>query len=437
MNKTTSLALRDFLLFACLFALVTIYANWMFFTGDESLAAFIPPFNPQHNRSMQTHLGYEYLNLANAVYEGRGFSDPFEDSTGPSSWAPPLLVYLMAAVLCLTEGSVESLATVFFGGQILVLALVATIALSAGRNLGNPWASLLSIAIVMTVNFKWLFQITHDSVFQMFWVSLTVAGLWYWKTPPDRVGFTIGWGIIGGWAALAGPAAGFAWAVGTTLVWGLKQWKSVLIAAATSMFVVAPWVTYQYQRLGKFMPIKSNSAFELYQSQVVLPDGLIFEEVFRLHPASANSEEGQRYREIGEIAYLEEKKIQGWNAIVADPNSYIRKTTNRLLAASVWLNCETKVEKEATLFGVARFFAIFPFLGLLALAYRVPHYKPWVLPAIVCYAAYLMPYVLVSYYERYGVAVTLPRILLTTWFLIVVKERFCNGLVVKDISSGK
>jgi hypothetical protein len=190
------------------------------------------------------------------------------------------------------------------------------------------------------------------------------------------------------------------------------------------MVVVAPWVTFQTIRLGKFAPIKSNTAYELYQSQVVLPDGLMSEKAFSLHPYHANSAESKRYRELGETAYLEEKKIQARQAIVDDPWGYISKTSRRFLAVTVWMDSELIIDREAILFKVAQVFATFPFLGLLALIYRLPNNKDWVLPTIGCYVAYLLPYVLISYYERYGVPLTLPRILLTMWLLIVVKERF-------------
>ena len=422
MKKQTRLRLEDFLIFTCIFALVTVYANWMFFTGDSGLAGLIPPFVPFYNNNGQTHLGGEYFSLANAVYEGRGFSDPFGDPTGPSGWSPPILVFGMAAILFLVGGSKIALTTVFLFGQVPVLAFTATASLHLGSRLKNAWAGLLATAIVMMVNFKWIFQVTHDSVFQMFWVNVIVIGLWRFNRPPKRISHIIAWGAVGGLCALAGPAAGLTWAVGTSVTWGVKNWKSIAIVAVTSVFVVSPWVGYQGIRLGKFTPIKSNAAFELYQAQCVLPDGLLTERAYPLHPYHAQSDEGERYREIGEVAYLEEKKDEALKSISDNPGSYLRKTANRFLATTLLLNSETDHERETWCFLFAQFLVPFPFLGLICLIFKPPANSKWVLPAVACFIAYLLPYIFISYYERYGIGVTLPRILLTMHFLIVLKD---------------
>ena len=50
----------------------------------------------------------------------------------------------------------------------------------------------------------------------------------------------------------------------------------------------------------------------------------------------------------------------------------------------------------------------------------------WMLPTILCFAFYLLPYMGISYYERYGVPVTLPRILFIFWLLYQVKLYFMS-----------
>ena len=98
--QNKKLFFEDLLLFAALFSLITLYGSWAWFTGDQSAAAFIPPFMSGYNMSGQSHLGGEYLNIARSVYEGDGLSNPFGDKTGPTGWSPPGLVYLMAFWQC-------------------------------------------------------------------------------------------------------------------------------------------------------------------------------------------------------------------------------------------------------------------------------------------------------------------------------------------------
>src|SRR5690606_33567784 len=44
------------------------------------------------------HLGAEYYSIALALNDGRGFSDPFGEPTGPTAWMPPLYPVFMAVL---------------------------------------------------------------------------------------------------------------------------------------------------------------------------------------------------------------------------------------------------------------------------------------------------------------------------------------------------
>ena len=169
------------------------------------MSAFIPPFVPGYNMGGQEHMGGEYYNIAEAIYEGRGYSDPFEDETGATGWSPPVLTYLMAAGLSLVGGSRDSLTVCFFGMQICVLAFTITILLSVADSLKQRRLALLAAVIVVVPNFQWLFQRTHDCVFQMFWIDLILLGLWVWRFPPAQTWKTIAWGFFGGLCALCSP----------------------------------------------------------------------------------------------------------------------------------------------------------------------------------------------------------------------------------------
>ena len=195
-------------------------------------------------RAEQTELGYEYFNIANAIYQGRGFSDPFGAPTGATGWSPPILPYVISGMLWVCNGSRDGAAICFLSMHVFVLSLTGTIALNIGRRFKATWLAAIAIAIGMMPNFGWIFQKTHDSVFQMFWVNLIFLGLWFWRVPPKKTSSIIGWGIFGGLCALAGPAAGLTWAAGTACLWGFRYWKLVACIGLISALTVAPWVTY-------------------------------------------------------------------------------------------------------------------------------------------------------------------------------------------------
>ena len=213
-------AVENFVLLIPLFTLLTVYGNWAWFTGDESLSAYIPPFEAGYNIGGQEHLGGEYYNIAEAIYDGRGYSDPFGDETGATGWSPPVLPYLMSVGLRLVGGSKGALTVCFFGMQACVLALTTTIFLSFADFFKQSNLALIAVVIVVVPNFKWMFQLTHDCVFQMLWIDLILLGLWAWRFPLDQTWKTIVWGFFGGLCALCSPIVGFAWAATTVATWG-------------------------------------------------------------------------------------------------------------------------------------------------------------------------------------------------------------------------
>ena len=215
----TRLSLEDFAMLVVVLALITVYANWAWLSSDFGMSAYIPPFAPGYNRMEQTHLGAECFNVAKSITQGHGFSHPFGDSTGPTGWVSPMLPYWMACGLWCVNGSREALTVLVLAMQILVLALTGTICLAVGRRMQSTSLALVAIAIVLCTNFKWMFQVTHDCVFQMLWVDVIFLGLWCFPTPCRRVSGLLGWGCVGGLCALAGPAAGGTFAIGTTIRW--------------------------------------------------------------------------------------------------------------------------------------------------------------------------------------------------------------------------
>ena len=140
------------------------------------------------------------------------------------------------------------------------------------------------------------------------------------------------------------PAIGLTWAVGTTAKWIRVKFVLIVVSGAVSLLVVSPWIIYQSSRIGNFVPVKSNASFELYQSQLIMPKGLITDAKLRLHPSWQLSEENAEYRQKGEKQYLIDKRKQATDAIFNAPLEFINKVFNRAVAATVWL--ESKAEKK-------------------------------------------------------------------------------------------
>jgi hypothetical protein len=248
----------------------------------------------------------------------------------------------------------------------------------------------------------------------------------YWWQPSSRWLSAI-WGLLGGFAALCSPAIGAAWAVLTvascvrcyrcqrsarekdessidsrplspgTLVLGL------IITATTSIAVVTPWTIRNRQTLGKWIPIKSNSGYELWQSQCLDDDGVLDRKLTSQHPYASDGVERQRYVQIGEAAYLAEKTEMAWSCVVSNPTGYLQRCGHRVMAAFVWYYPYS--ESSATRFWPLWFKrTTFPlaFLSILLLLFSRATGTERFANAATLYCALLLPYVLVSYGDRYA-----------------------------------
>jgi hypothetical protein len=302
---------------------------------------------------------------------------------------------------------------VLIGTGLLVLAVArrTTSRLGAG-------AAAAGYILVLVAEFGFWFQVAHVRL-EVVVVDVLLAGL-VWGRPLGGRRAAVAWGLFGGLAALVSPVLGFTWAV-CSLPDGLRRpaRAHLLLAALTAGLVVAPWTVRNYLVFGRLIPLKSNLAYELYQSQCLQPDGLIQITTFAGHPANAQSPEGQEYQTLGETAYLDRKREQFRQAVRSHPEEFANRVADRFLGATLWyvpFNRTAGARRPWILWAERAVHAL-PFLGLLVLlatAGRQPlHRAEWA--AIGIYALHLLPYVVASYYERYSAPLLAVKVLLVLW----------------------
>jgi hypothetical protein len=417
------------------------------------------------------HLGAEYNSIAQALVAGRGFSDPFRKHTGPTAWMPPILPSMLAAVHWLTNGT-EAVAVEFLLSiHGLGVFLAGIILLIEARRLRMRWLGVVILVAACAANFHELFQKTHDSG----WLLLLVGILWlgtvrWWNGSPNFWLAGI-WGSFGGLCALSSPIVGATWAVLTARRWmvGVKSssethlsatcnhrkvdqakhiqsrrvgsifprwlilrwsvrgvWPYTLLAALISIFAVTPWTIRNQLTLGKWIPIKSNGMYELWQSQCLDNQGVLNLSTSRVHPGSGIDEQYQRYAEIGEIAFLEEKGMLARADIVSNPFKYLNRMTNRLFAACIYFTTLRSTESlrgEGWPIFLKRLVFPLPLIGfMLIVALRPLPLEPQVVAAIAIWFLVLLPYVLVSYYDRYAIPVVGMKMLLVLYGIDSIKQ---------------
>jgi hypothetical protein len=226
------------------------------------------------------------------------------------------------------------------------------------------------------------------------------------------------WGVVGGLCALTSPVVGFVWGI-MTLAGGWRRGarSRFAVAALAAGLTVAPWVVRNYLVFGRFIPVKSNLAYELYQSQCLQPRGIL--QGFPGHPYGSSGPERREYKRVGEMAYLDRKWGLFYEALEADPLDFVRRVGNRFLAATVEyvpFNRDEKI-RYPWKFWLTRVTYPLPFACLLFLLAMAP-WRPlapaqWIV--IGAYLLYLFPYVIISFYDRYKFPVLAAEAAFIVW----------------------
>ncbi len=399
-----------------------IYANLSLAVTKPENYRFFPPFAPGVNVNMNRDLGSEYYHIARSLAAGNGFANPFGDPTGPTAWMPPILPMLLAALWWACAGNRELVivivltlhAAVLIGTGLFIIAVTGRTTQRVG-----PGAVAAIYIAALFCNFRDCFQANGDRWIALLAVDIMLAGC-FWYRPLHSIPRSVLWGAFGGTCALISPIAAFAWGV-YSIALGIRQraWGRTALMLAAAMLVLAPWTIRNYLVFGKLIPVKSNLAYEIYQSHCLQSDGLLNNEGMNRHPIHRHSRERRMYEVLGEIAYLDRKSEQVVNAVEADPVELFERIAARSLGATLWYVPENRSPHGSAMWflWMQRLAHPLPFLALLVLAFlgvsRGLTSIQWTTIAIS--VLYLMPYIVVSYYPRYGFPLLAAKVLLVIW----------------------
>jgi hypothetical protein len=424
---------------------VALYVNSSFDVAKPSDYRFFPPFRADQNRNRNDHLGAEYFSIAKSLYAGHGFASPFQEPTGPTAWMPPVLPAVLAVFLWGNGGDKDGVMNAVLVLQVAVLIFAGCLVLALARRaslLISPWTALGVYAAALLTHFTLAFQFTHDCWINLLILTLTLARACFGR-PLGSLTAAASWGVFGGLAALVGPVLGFVWGI-LTVVEGVRgrSARRVLIATSAAVMTVTPWTVRNYWVFGRLIPVKSNLGFELYQSQCLDPDGVLRIDRLSSHPYRADNGERRAYKRLGENAYLDEKTAAWSEAVRVHPWSFVEKIGNRFLAATL-VYVPLNEPKEADWYWglwISRLTHALPFLSALVLLGSAP----WCGlrrehgTLLLAYGAYLLPYVLASYYDRYAFPLLGVKALLVLGaadrLLAVQKWRQVGGVILHPVS---
>jgi hypothetical protein len=410
------------LVLAAAVAACTAYANLSFAVTDPADYRYFPPFEPRHNEHRTAELGGENFEMSRSLVAGQGFANPFKETTGPTAWMPPLLPLLQAGLLWACDSNRNAVMAVVIalqGGALVVTGCLVLVLV--GQTSARPRYALATALLVLGLlgHFLWWFQRTHDYFLVVLALDGLIAGA-CWLRPFGRYRTAAAWGLFGGLSALVSPVLGLCWGALSVAVAGRSRaWRPLAVAVSVGALALAPWTVRNWLVFGRLIPVKSNLAYELYQSQCLQKDGLIQRTTFASHPYQSANRERREYRALGETAFLDLKRQQFRRAVATDPLDFARRVGDRLLGATLWYVPYDRSDetKWPWLMWSKRLLHPLPFLALLLLALtssRRP-LRPAQAAVMAVYLLYLLPYVVVSYYERYAVPLLGIKVLLVVW----------------------
>ena len=249
--------------------------------------------------------------IGRSLAQGQGFSNPFNTPTGPTAWEPPLYPFLIAGVFKLfgiyTRASALLLLSInsFFSALTCVpIFLIAKRCFSDKVALWSAWLwAVLPPVMYWCTRWVWETSLAALLLALIFWLTLDLEerdGL------KPRFEFGLLWGI----AALTNtsllaflPASGL-WSWYRRRKRDKPSLAGVMLASLLFVACITPWLVRNYKTFGRIVFLRSNFGAELRIGNGPGADGTWRE---YLHPTQ-NVYEMRRYRQLGELAYVAERK---------------------------------------------------------------------------------------------------------------------------------
>ena len=278
--------------------------------------------------------GWEMGRIGHSLALGQGYSNPFNEPTGPTAWEPPLYPFLIAGVFKLFGIYTHGSALVLLAINSIFSALTCVpIFWIAERCFGETvalwtawlWALLPSVMYWCT---RWVWETSLAALLLtlLFWLALTLEDRQGWKS----------WSLFGllwGLAALTNtsllgflPAAGL-WAWYRRWKQGKRSFGGVALASIIFFAVITPWLVRDYRTFGKFIFIRDNFGAELRIGNGPYADGTWQQ---YLHPTQ-DVYEMRRYKQMGEIAYVAERQREAVAFIRENPGRFLWLDVKRFI----------------------------------------------------------------------------------------------------------
>ena len=306
-------------------------------------AYLFPPAAPITDPEKQGwYFGYEIGRVARSIAEGHGFGSPFHGNTGPTAWLAPIYPYLLAGVFRVfgTYSHASGVAILAFNSLCAALTAIP-IYLIARRTLGTRLARWSAWLWAVTPVFywtavHWAWETSFSTLLLMCVLLLTLK----LEKSDWRAWFACGllWGAI----ALTNPSllslAPFA------LLWAFVRARKLLcpgqtqartghpilyaaITAIVALMTITPWLVRNRQTFGEWLFVRDNFGAELRMGNGEQARGIWM----GWTDPPLNDSELARYRRLGEVRYVAERKKEAIAFIRRRPEFFLNLSARRFL----------------------------------------------------------------------------------------------------------
>ena len=351
---------------------------------------------------------FEPGNIAFSLAQGKGFASPFHVDTGPTAWMTPVYPLILAGIFRVFGAYTfhTFLAAVLM--NILLSAATCVPIFYSGKRIGG---------IGLAAAAAWLWAIFPNSIllsFESLWdacLSALLAATILWATLAlDESGRLREWcayGVLWGLALMTNATLGsvlpflLGWLIYRAWKEGRLKLERPAIASAIIVLSCVPWTIRNYVVFHKVIPLRSILGLQLYVGNNPQAQYIWRGDFHPIHDAP----ERARYIQLGEIAYMQEKKDQAIDFIVHHPAREVQLAWHRFVA--LWAGGTPTpiwdfVERDSLWFRGVLLFNIFAsvcaLLGMIRL-YRAGS-RYW-LPAGVFPVVYPVAYYITLALPRY------------------------------------
>jgi len=278
----------------------------------------------------QTETGH----IAYSIASGKGFSSPFQRDSGPTAWLAPVYPYLLAGIFKLFGVYTLHSFLVAIFLNILFSAGTCVPVYYAGQRVASPgvgsaaawfWA-LFPNAIIIPFEWIWDTSLSAFLLAALLWATLELV-------ESRRIRDWCLYGLLWGLALLTNPAMGLlfpvllAWAAYRARAHATTMFRGPALAAALVLLCCLPWTIRNYAVFHKFIPLRSNFAFELY-----VGNNENYDDQHIARPAAVTQDrEILRYLHMGESAFMEEEKRKAMAFIETHPRMEVWLVAQRFV----------------------------------------------------------------------------------------------------------